>query len=52
MAFRGRIITYMTGAEAEIEILGQFAGGDGNDRSEIEWMAESRHAELPDDLWR
>jgi hypothetical protein len=51
-AFLGRIIAYMAGAEAENELLGLCRGGDGNDRREIEWMAESRHAELPEDLWR
>ena len=51
-AFRGTIIARMAGAEAENELLGCYLGGDGNDRREIEMMAESGDAELPDDLWR
>jgi ATP-dependent Zn protease len=51
-AFRGRIIAYMAGAEAENELLGKCQGGDGDDRKQIEMMAESGHAELPDALWQ
>lgn len=49
--FRGRIITYMAGAEAEREILGECTVGDGDDRYWIEDMAACGDAELPDDLW-
>lgn len=34
-ALRGRILSYMAGAEAEVELLGTCAGGDGEDRREI-----------------
>lgn len=39
--FRGRMLAMMAGAEAEVAILGRCAGGDGDDRREIEWMAIS-----------
>jgi hypothetical protein len=52
LAFRGKIIALMAGAEAENELLGQCRGGDGDDRREIEEMAQSRYSELPDDLWQ
>jgi hypothetical protein len=39
-ALHGRIIAYMAGAESEVVILGLTQGGDGNDRCQIELMAE------------
>jgi ATP-dependent Zn protease len=38
-----RIITYMAGAEAEKLLLGTKAIGDGDDRKQIELMAEELH---------
>jgi len=38
--FRGRIMTFMAGAEAEFEVLGACAGGDGDDRLQVAMMAE------------
>src|SRR6516225_1434666 len=38
--WRARIMTYMAGAEAEQELLGSTAGGDGSDRHEIALMGE------------
>jgi ATP-dependent Zn protease len=38
--YRGRIMTYMAGAEAETVILGRCVGGDGDDRYQIDLMAE------------
>jgi hypothetical protein len=35
-----RIITYMAGAEGEVMLLGSTNGGDGDDRYQIEMMAE------------
>lgn len=40
--WHARIISYMAGAEAEILILGSTQGGDGDDRYQIEMMAESQ----------
>ncbi len=45
--WQGRIITFMAGAEAEIEFFGHCVGGDGHDRSQIEEMAEELLLELP-----
>lgn len=39
-ALVGRILAYMAGAEAEIEILGNCHGGDGDDRLWISRMLE------------
>jgi ATP-dependent Zn protease len=39
-AWHGRIIVYMAGAEAEMELLGSEAIGDGYDRLQIALMAE------------
>ena len=50
-AFRGTIIARMAGAETENELLGSSHGGDGQDRRDIECMAELRYAELPIVLW-
>ncbi len=47
--FIGRILTFMAGAEAETELVGRCAGGDGDDRREIEWMADS--IGLSDEQW-
>jgi hypothetical protein len=41
VAFHARIMAYMAGAEAERVLLGVCNGGDGNDLSEIAWMANS-----------
>jgi hypothetical protein len=38
--WRARIIGNMAGAEAELVLLGSTQGGDGNDRYQIELMAE------------
>ena len=48
---RGRIITYMAGAEAEHVLLNGSAGGDGDDRYQIELMAETRWAFSSDEEW-
>lgn len=37
---RGRIISFMAGREAEIEISGRCYGGDGDDRQQILLMAD------------
>ena len=37
--FRGRIMTFMAGAEAELEVLGRQAVGDRDDRTQIAMMA-------------
>jgi len=39
-AFRGRILAYMAGREAEVELLGQCQGGDNDDQSRIGLMLE------------
>ena len=51
LAFRGRIIAYMAGAEAVRVLLGVEVDGDGDDRLQIEMMAQSRYSDLPGDLW-
>jgi ATP-dependent Zn protease len=38
--WHARIITFMAGAEAEVVLLGAAEGGDGDDRYQIELMAE------------
>jgi hypothetical protein len=38
--WHARIITYMAGAEGEVELLGSTQGGDGNDRFQIDLMSE------------
>ena len=38
--YRARIIAYMAGTEAEAELLGAAQGGDGDDRYQIDMMAE------------
>lgn len=38
---RGRIMTYMAGAEAEREFYGNCRGGDGDDRWQIDLMLDS-----------
>jgi ATP-dependent Zn protease len=50
-AMRGWILGKMAGTEAEIEITGKCAGGDGADRDEIEELAESSDSNLTVDLW-
>jgi hypothetical protein len=37
---RGRMMTFMAGAEAEREIIGRFRGGDGDDQDQIALMVE------------
>lgn len=39
-ALRGRILTFMAGWAAEVEILGECPGGDGDDRYQIGLMFE------------
>lgn len=49
---RGGILALMAGAEAEIELLGRCAGGDGDDRIRIQIIAESADgADLSDEQW-
>ncbi len=43
---RGRIIALMAGAEAEAECLGACAGGDGEDRNQIDLTFDSEFAHL------
>lgn len=43
----GRIITFMAGAEAEREILGDCRGGDGDDRLQIAYMLEEYMGVVP-----
>ena len=40
------------GGETENELLGRCQGGDGDDRREIEFMAKSDDANLPDEQWQ
>ena len=47
--FRGRIMTYMAAAEAEIVCIGRCLGGDGHDRGQIELMRGE--AAAPNDDW-
>lgn len=51
-AYRGTIMLRMAGAEAEIEILGECEGGDGNDRYLIEMMANAGDAQFSFELWQ
>jgi ATP-dependent Zn protease len=46
----GRIVAFMAGAEAEIVILGSTMGGDGDDRYQIDLMADE--VECDPDQWR
>lgn len=48
---QGRIISSMAGAEAEREILGYCAGGDGDDRDQIEMMASSSDSGIEPEAW-
>lgn len=41
VVYRARIIAIMAGAEAEIEFFGECAGGDGDDRWQIDLMLDS-----------
>ena len=50
--YRGRILATMAGAEAQTELRGGCGGGDGHDRREIELMAASDYADLPDAVWQ
>jgi hypothetical protein len=50
-AFRGRMMTHMAGAEAEIEFCGRLAKGDGDDRLAIELIAKSEGA-LGGETWK
>jgi ATP-dependent Zn protease len=51
LAFRGRIYAYMAGAEAERELLGRRAIGDGDDRDQIALMLESGEPGIAADQW-
>jgi ATP-dependent Zn protease len=51
LIFRGRILAYMAGAEAERIILGDCQGGDGDDRRQIEMMAESDDSDIDVARW-
>lgn len=51
LIFRGRILSYMAGAEAERVILGACHGGDGDDRRQIEMMAESDDCDFDEVRW-
>jgi hypothetical protein len=48
-AFRGRIIAFMAGREAEIECLGFCRGGDDDDRYQIALMMEGARIPGTDD---
>lgn len=41
VALRARIIAFMAGAAAEVEFFGKCAGGDGEDRYQIDLMLDS-----------
>jgi hypothetical protein len=43
--WHARIITFMAGAEGEIELLGSTQGGDSDDRYQIELMADELEGE-------
>jgi ATP-dependent Zn protease len=43
----GRIMSFMAGAEAEIEILGEYQGADEDDRHQIARMMMSRWLHIP-----
>jgi hypothetical protein len=45
-AIVGRIIAFMAGAEAEVEIVGNCQGGDDDDRLQIARMMEMRLGEV------
>jgi len=45
--FVGRIMSFMAGAEAEVEICGACQGGDGDDRHQIARMMMSRWLHIP-----
>ena len=47
--FHARIITYMAGVEAEIELLGRHNGGDSDDRHQINLMAFELLGRVNDD---
>jgi ATP-dependent Zn protease len=51
LIFRGRILAYMAGSEAERIILGECQGGDGDDRRQIEMMAESDESDFDAAQW-
>jgi ATP-dependent Zn protease len=47
-ALHARIITYMAGAEAEMALIGRTSiGGDGDDREQIELMANEFYGSAP-----
>jgi hypothetical protein len=48
---RGRILTYMAGAEAENVLVGQCPGGDQHDRREIDLMSKSDDADFALEQW-
>jgi ATP-dependent Zn protease len=45
--WHARIIAFMAGAEGEVELFGSTQGGDGDDRIQIELMAEELSARDP-----
>jgi ATP-dependent Zn protease len=53
----GRIMTFMAGAESEVEILGSCRGGDDGDRYQIRsmmltrWCPIPNHGEPGDEAW-
>jgi ATP-dependent Zn protease len=51
LVMRGRILTYMAGAEAEAVLLGACGVGDGHDRQQIEWMADSSDSGFSPEQW-
>jgi hypothetical protein len=52
LLMRGRIMAFMAGAETEVVLLGSFAGGDEEDRYQIDWMAGTSDANFTPDQWR
>lgn len=52
LAFRGRILASMAGAEGETVLLGRCAVGDGFDRTEIAELADSADTKFTDAEWQ
>lgn len=50
LIFRDQILAWMAGAEAEIEILGHWRGGDGDDQQKIRFALPE--ADLSPEQWR
>jgi hypothetical protein len=49
--YRGRILVFMSGAEAEKVFFGKCRGGDGDDQYRIMCMADDGDAEFTPELW-